>query len=264
MLEMTDAARRRLERYMEEARRALAARPRPEADEVLRGLREHVDVELGARGAAGESVSAGELEEVLERLGTPESLAEVARAESSHAVPARWTALAALGLLLASALLLAAGRALPVAFVLVLAGLVLGRLSLGSETTAGAAEPAGRMLRLLLVGAVTALLVALLLAPTVLVWSQAQIGGFIDAARNPGAPPLPGTRPGSYWVYITGLAALITGLWWLLAGAACARWTVAARRAVGPLPLRIASRHGRILAGAGLVLAAAGLLVILL
>lgn len=264
MLEMTERARRRLEEYMSDARRSLAGEPGLDAAEVLRGLREHVDSELGAARPARGPVTAAEMDGVLERLGAPESLIEAAGAGSKSRPAATWTALAALGLLLVGALLVAGGTALPAAFVLVAAGLLLGRLATGGRVAGRAKDAPGRLLRLVLVASTAALVTALLVAPAVLVWSQAQIGGVLDAARNPGAPPIPGTRAPSYWVYVAGVGALATGVWWLLAGAAAAWWTAAVRRAVGPFPLRLEARHGRVLAATGLGLAAAGLLVVLL
>jgi hypothetical protein len=265
MMEMTDRAHRRLESYLEEVRLALAARPGLEVDDVLRGLREHVDAELAAHGhQPGEPVTAAELEDVLERLGPPTSLAEAAEAGPAAPPGSRLPSLVALGLLLAGALLFAGGMALPVAFLLVAAGFVLGRVALGSPASGPAGTTSDRLLRLVLIGAAAALVVAILVAPAVLVWSQAQIGGVLDAARNPGAPQVPGTRPASYWTYVAGVGALATGLWWLLAGSAAVRWTAAVRRLLGPFPFRFEARHGRVLAGAGLALAAAGLLMALL
>lgn len=264
MLEMTERARRRLEEYMSDVRGRLARAPDLDVTEVLRGLREHVDSELSASRSAPGPVTAAEMEGILERLGSPASLARAAGSAREPAPAAPWTILAALGLVLAAAVLFAAGTALPVAFVLGVAGLVLGRLAAAGRVTDRAEYAPGRLLGLVLMGCTSALVAALLVAPAVLVWSQAQIGGVLDAARNPGAPPVPGTRPGSYWVYVTGLAGLVTGLWWLLAGATTARWTAAARRAVGPFPVRLEARHGRVLAAIGLALAAVGLLVVLL
>ena len=121
-----------------------------------------------------------------------------------------------------------------------------------------------RLLRLAVTLALAAAVAALLLAPGSLAWGQAQIGGVLDAARNPGAPPIPGTRPAAYWVWVAGLVSLVTGAWWVALGLAAARWGEPLRRATEPFSLPIEPRHGRVLAGVGGVLAAAGLAVLLL
>lgn len=264
MVEMTERARRRLEEYLENARRTLAADPRVDADEVLRGLREHVDAELGGRSPAG-VVSVDELDLVLERLGPPDALAAEAGLPGRQPAVGDRTALVALGLILAGAILLAAGIAAPAALLAVAAGVAVGRLALAVPQPAPSAEGAARRLVTLAVAATMALATsALLLAPAILVVSQAQIGGLVDALRNPGAPPIPGTRTSAYWTWVAGLAGTTTGLWWTLAGAFAMRRPGAVRRALGPFPFRVEARHGRTLAIIGLALGVAGLIAIVL
>ncbi|HKK26497.1 MAG TPA: hypothetical protein VKB18_00275 [Gemmatimonadota bacterium] len=215
MIEMTDHARRRLERYLSEARRTLRGHPDLDGQEVLRGLREHVDAELGGRPGTGEPVTAAEMDAVLERLGPPDGLAGEVR--TGHAASAG-----------------------------------------GMPGAADREGVRGALVRLTVAAVLAAGTVVLLLAPGALVWGQAQIGGVLDAAWNPGGPPLPGTRSTDYWIRVGGTVAAVTGVWWAVVGGASARWGGRVREALAPLPCPVRARHGRVLAGAGLVLAAAG------
>lgn len=213
-MEMTERARRRLDGYLAGARRALQGHPEFDEEEVVRGLREHVDVELSGRSGPG-PVTAAEVDAVLERLGPPDALGSGAHGSAPAAAPSRGDVKA-----------------------------LLVRLT---------------------VGAVLAVVtVGLLLVPGALVWGQSQIGGLLDAARNPGAPPLPGSRSSEYWLWVVGVVACVTGVWWAAIGAAVARWRGEIGEALAPLRLPIRSRHGRILAVAGLLLAAGGLIVLVL
>lgn len=220
MTEMTDRARRRLDAYLQEARRALEGRSGLDVEGVLQGLREHVDAELGGRGGA-EPVTAEEMDRVLERLGAPDALA----AEGGPA-----------------------------------AGAAAARRDPGSPSLEGMGRG---LLGLGAVVAVVAAAAVVLLAPAALVWGQAQIGGILDAARNPGAPAVPGNRPAHYWIWVTGLIAVVTGSWWAVVGAAAARWSGGLRRALEPFGARPEGRHGRVLAAVGGLLAAAGVAVLL-
>ncbi|HKK08246.1 MAG TPA: hypothetical protein VKA44_05115, partial [Gemmatimonadota bacterium] len=141
---MTDRARRRLDAYLQEARRALEGRSGLDADDVVHGLREHVDAELGERVGGAGPVTAAEMDGVLERLGAPDALA-MEGGPAAGGTAARTTA--------EPPSLERMGR---------------GLLGLGA------------------VLAVTAAAAIVLLAPAALVWGQAQIGGVLDAARNPG------------------------------------------------------------------------------
>jgi len=215
MLDLTERARVRLETYLDQARRALRGHPGVDGEEVTRGLREHVEVELAGRPSGAAPVTAAELDAVLERLGPPESLVGAAGP--------------------------GAGPTLP---------------SPGALT--------GRLFRLVSGGLLTAGALVFLLAPGALVWGQSQIGGVLDAARNPGAPPIPGTRSPAYWLWVAEVVACVTGLWWTATGAALARWSGEMREFLDPLPFAVESRHGRRLAAVGAALAAASVVALVL
>lgn len=69
---LTDDARDQLERYLRQVRSALRGHASVDADEVERDLRSHVEAELSG---LPEPIDATRLQQVLDRLGTPGTLA---------------------------------------------------------------------------------------------------------------------------------------------------------------------------------------------
>ncbi len=72
MVALSDDARTHLEQYLKQVRAALRGHASVDADEVERDLRSHVDAELSGH---PEPIDAARLREVLNRLGTPRTLA---------------------------------------------------------------------------------------------------------------------------------------------------------------------------------------------
>lgn len=257
---LTDRARDRLDGYLAEVRRAAAARGDVDADDVVAGVREHVDAEL-AEQAPGSPVTAERLEEVLERLGMPGRWedghgSDAGRQHGSTVAPmARGAVLALVGALalgLVGLLLATLERPVPGVALLAMGALVArAALAAPAGTLSDVAE---LVLRFYWTLAVFTVVVALLAAPAVAVWSSAQIGGFLDGWANPGAPPIPGTRDPSYWRWIAGLAAGSTGAWWILLGVAGLRWAPLANRLLGPAHFHFSRPAARALIAGGLLL----------
>jgi serine beta-lactamase-like protein LACTB, mitochondrial len=237
---LTDRARGRLERYLAEVRDVVARCGEADPDEVVAGIREHVDAELAAAGL-DEPVTAEALDRVLERLGAPERWHEA----TSGSAPAARTAPTAFTPLLAFAL--AVTGALIAAFAMPLPGLTLiafGALAARAALEGGASfeGSSGGLLRLYWTTAVFALVGAVALAPAAVLWGSAQIGGAIDHWANPGAPPVPGTRSTTYWWRVAGAALAVSAVWWAALAMIALRWPHLANRLLGPAPLRLTRR----------------------
>jgi hypothetical protein len=264
-MRLTDRARDRLDGYLDEVRRAAEARGDVDVDDVVAGVREHIDAELSERDASGPAapVTAEELDEVLERLGMPgrweDGLggdgAPGRGAETAHAGPARDARLAlagALGLGLVGILLASFERPAP-GVALLATGALVARIALA--VPAGTPSDTGALaLRLYWTLAALVAGLVVLTAPAVAVWSSAQIGGFLDGWANPGAPPIPGTRDPAYWRWIAGLMGASTAVWWTLLGLAGLRWRPLANRLLGPALVHLSGSSMRVLAGSGLLL----------
>jgi len=256
MIALTDRARDHLERYLDEVRRVAAAGGDVDADDVVAGVREHVEAEL-ADEDPGAPITAERLDQVLERLGTPgrwegeprNAGAEAAQPREAHTALIAVIALGLVGLLLATF-----ERPVP-GIALLAAGGAVARVALMAGDRASS-ELGELVLRTYWTLTALAVLVLLLAAPAVAVWSSAQIGGFLDGLANPSAPPIPGTRDPSYWRWITGLVAASTAAWWTVLGLAGVKWRPFANRLVGPalVQLSAASVRGLIACGVFLIL----------
>lgn len=261
-MSLTDRARDRLDEYLDEVRRAAGARDDVDAEDVVAGVREHIDAELAERDPAS-PVTVARLDEVLERLGMPgrwddgpgPDSGPASGRESTAGTPTRGATLALIGALalgLVGLLLATFERPVP-GVALLVTGALAARAALAAPD--GTASELGELvLRVYWTLAVLAAAGVLLTAPAVAVWSSAQIGGFLDGWANPGAAPIPGTRDPSYWRWIAGLVVGSTAGWWTLLGVAGLRLTPAANRVLGPALLHLSRSSVRVLIGCGLVL----------
>lgn len=265
-MELTGKGRAVLEAYLAEVRRSLAGRIDVDADDVVAGLREHVDAELSARQAGHATVE--EVMGVLERLGTPTAWVASGMAGTAQPggespfgngdVPQARTGLAAarVGLVLAGLglALVLMGVWTMLGWALLAAGIVGARLGVVDE--AGAPLLEVRLTRLLWQGSAGALVLLLVLGPVVLVWSQAQIGGVLEGWLSARVAVHGTGRPAVYWLATSAVAAAVTGVWWLLLGLLVRRFRAAMRRILAPPAAWLvpASSSRRLLVGGLLLL----------
>jgi len=185
---LTSEARQHLDRYLEEMR---ASMPAEESADVEQDIRDHIDAELGERPSP---VSAGDLDSVLVRLGSPRQwgVSEVAVAPRGGAED--WLAYASLALLLLGFLL---PFFLPVSWLI--ARWTLARIEHRGE------QPGTRRWLLYPPIAVVSIAVAVL----ILIWP---LGLFGELAQRFGAPvrvpALAFAMLGGYWIVVGTVAAL--------------------------------------------------------
>lgn len=257
-MELTDRAEALWARYEAEVRARLGGRGDVDVTDILTGVREHVEAELGRRGV--ERATAEDLSEVLDRLGGPDQWDDPGTTSSDRAAGAattggppapRWPGIAALVFTLVGGALLLLGFwwAWTLGWGLLVAGVVLARLSLddadpesrpavdGSRPARSRALPGPtRRLALLIWWTATVVgVLALLAAPAVLTWVAAQIGGPLEQAL-PGRPGVPGgpSTPDGCWRLPMLIGASTTAVWWLVLAGLSARFGAGARRVLGP------------------------------
>lgn len=252
----TEPARAALDAYLARVRRALEGRSDVDAGDVVAGLAEHVEAELAFR--AADPATAEDVAEVLERVGPVETVGEVggkgeAAGDGGGVAPevARGPTLAVLTVALAGIVLLPT-RLMPVGVVLLLTTVVAARLVLPGAGPVHSVE--GRLIRALWGIGAAVTVVGLLLGPAVLVWSQAQIGGVLEAplARHVGAEGA--ERPIRYWLAMAGAAGLVTGTWWMVLGLVVRRFGDAIRRGLGAASPVVPVRSAPTLIRVGLAL----------
>lgn len=254
---MTDRARELLARYEADVRRSLAGRTDVDPEDVVAGIREHVDAALyggSADAIASEATraTAEEVADALERLGAPSSwVADTGPlpAGATGVAARRAAILPAFGLVVFGGILVftprwgALGWGLLIAGTLVLrmAGLRDGSPVLDGPAIAdsGAADRLALFWWWLAAGFGS---VVLLAAPAVLAWGAAQTGGALvqplstlveasAATRTSGS--LAG-RSGAYWLATAAVAGLANGAWWVFIGLGLRRWGHVVRHALGP------------------------------
>ncbi len=257
---LTARGREDLEAYLARVEASLEGRRDVDAREVVAGIREHVEAELAARGAA--PATAEDVADILEALGSPSAIASAGGENATEPAAVISTGTAAAILLMALAgIALVPTRSALAGWALLLASLLGARLALPSTGTPGNAP--GRLVRLLWqLGAGVAAL-AILCAPAVLVWASAQIGGllegFLVARTGDAGPP----RSGSYWLATSAVAAGVTGVVWIVGGLALSRVGGLVRAGLGPATRVVPIRRGRALLLAGGVLVAAAVVLTL-
>lgn len=283
--QMTDRARDLLARYEADVRRSLARRTDLDPEDVVAGIREHVDAALS--GGSADAIAPPEatqatveaVADALERLGPPSSWA----AADTGPLPAGVTGVAdrraailpAFGLIVLGGILVftprwgALGWGLLIAGTLVLRVTGLREGSPAEETPGG--PDSGVADRLALAWwwlAASFGAVVVLAAPAVLAWGAAQTGGALvqplsslieaSAATRTGGS-LAG-RSGTYWLATAAVAGLASGTWWVFVGLVLRRWGYLVRRALGPARKLSGPRIPRALVFGGAFLCGAALL----
>jgi hypothetical protein len=252
MIEMTPAARERLDNYLQRMRNELHGTRSVVADEVEQSVREHIEVALAH---AQTPVGATDVITVLERLGPPERwLADEERPmlrrflDRVRSAPEDWRlAYLAFGLFLASVLFFPAGG-----FLLLIPAMLVSRAYVELARERG--EPLGA--RRWLVYPSIALLLAFAVAVLIL---GPPLPAMAFALNDPIEPMLdiPTSKAGEFR-FLAGLGGVVFGSWWIIAGAFCAAFLRPIRFVFAPLLDRLQRRHFAVLAAIGALVAAAG------
>lgn len=249
-MDLTDRASRDLDRYLERVRESLRDREGVDPEDVVAGVREHLEATFASRQDA--PVTAEDLADVLERLGSPEEWAEE-EADSRILTPSDpvtrralgadpWIELAPLSLAAAGGILILVELTVPLGWGLLVVAAVTARLVMGSASYETGRRPVSATLVAVLwhLSAIAAV-AGILLAPAVLIWGQSQIGGalvpfLLEHTLPSGAPatPIPGARPSGYWPLVGLLAGTATGAWWIGIGIAGRALSEKLRGALGP------------------------------
>lgn len=236
---LSNEAARLLERYLEEMRASMPGAEREGVAEIEQDIRDHIEAELGDRHSA---ISAGDLDAVLRRLGSPRQWVAAAPAGSAAAVPRasgfeEWLAYAAIALLLI-------GLFAPP---LIVVSWVVARWALARAEQRG--EPLGAQrwlfytpLALVSIAAVLFLLFWPFGAFAELGTIAAQKRGAVTTDRFPPAVTLAVTFGG-------------LGLYWMIAGALAALGERVVRFLFHPFAERFRPRHAWWLCGAGAAVA---------
>lgn len=234
----SDEARLHLERYLDDMRASVDP---SEGDGIEQDIRDHVDAELGER---SEPVSAGELDAVLARLGSPQQWGLATDARPSHRANSMedWLGYASLVLLLAG---FALPFLLPVSWLL--ARWTLARLEQRGEELGARRWILYPPLAVISIGIV---LLALL-------WP---FGAFAELGTM--AAQRAGAVSSGHFPPLIAVAVAIGGLgaYWIPLGAAAAIGERAVRLLFHPFAGGFRRKHGWRLSAAGAIVAILGVL----
>lgn len=253
MIEMTPAARERLDTYLQRMRSELRGTRSVVAEEVEQSVREHIDVALAQAPAP---VGAAEVIGVLDRLGPPERwLADEERPAWRRALdrlrsgPEDWRlAYLAFGIFLASIVLLPIGGIL-----LLIPAMFVSRAYVELARERGEALGARRWLvypsiAIMLMFATGALIIG---PPLPAIAFAFEDGGFEQLLD------IPASRAGQFR-FVVGLGGVAFGAWWILAAGFCAAFVRPIRFVFAPLLDGLRGKHFAVLAAIGALVAAAG------
>lgn len=257
MIDMTPAARERLDNYVQRLRSELRGTRSLVADDVEQGVREHIEIALAGAPAP---VGATEVIAVLDRLGPPERwLADEERPAwrrvmaTLHSTPDDWRlAYLAFGLFLASIVFLPIGGVL-----LLIPAMLVSRAYI--ELARGRGEPLGARRWLVYPSMAVVLVFAtglLIVGPPlpVMVLGLEDVNGA-DALEQ--VFDVPQSRAGQIR-FLFGMGAVLFGSWWILAAAFCAAFLRPIRFVFAPLLDGLRRKHFAVLALIGAVVAAVG------
>ncbi|HYI11644.1 MAG TPA: hypothetical protein VEK57_21480 [Thermoanaerobaculia bacterium] len=253
MIEMTPAARERLDNYLQRMRSELRGTRSVVADEVEQSVREHIEIALADAQAP---VGATEVIGVLDRLGPPERwLADEERPMWRRALdrvrsgPEDWRlAYLAFGLFVASFLFLPIGG-----FFLLIPAMLVSRAYIEFVRDRGEPLGARRWLVYPSIAVVLAVAVGLLIVgpPLPALAFAFEDDGFEQMLD------IPHTRAGEVR-FVLGLGSVLFGSWWIIAAAFCAAFLRPIRFVFAPLLDGLRRKHFAVLAAIGALVAAAG------
>jgi hypothetical protein len=254
MIDMTPAARERLDNYLQRLRSELRGRPSVAADEVEQSVREHIEIALANAPAP---VGAAEVIGVLDRLGSPEGwLADEERPmwhrfmDRLRNGPEDWrVAYLAFGLFLASLVLLPVG----IGVLLVIPAMLVSRAYVELARDRGEALGARRWLIYPSIAIVLAVATGLLIVGPPLplvafVFDDHGLERLLD---------MPRTTAGQIRFTI-GIGGVIFGTWWIIAAGLCAAFIRAIRFVFAPLLDGLRRKHFAVLALIGALVATVG------
>lgn len=259
MKALTDGARDELDRYLDSVERTLHGQTDVSAPDVVAGIREHVEAELGSRveGVA----TAEDLADVLQQLGPPTAWLEggSSGAARTGALTSRRTAATALGLVGVGITLLLADTLTAVGWGLLIVGSVAAR---GGYDAATGPEMSPESRGALIWARLSTLLgaVVVLLGPALYIWGASQIGGVLETPLEAHLDLAASERPFHYWLAVGALASVATGVWWICVGALIRQFEQPARLLLGPLQSLVSARPlRRLLLGGAILLALSSL-----
>ena len=253
MIEMTPAARERVDNYLQRMRSELRGTRSVVADEVEQSVREHIEIALGN---AQSPVGATEVIGVLDRLGPPERwLADEDQAAWRRLMgrlldgPEDWRlAYIAFGLFLASALFLPVGG-----FFLILPAMFVSRAYVELLRERGEPLGARRWLVYPSIAVVLAFALGILIvAPPLPVMALGLDNHGFEELFD-----VPGNTAGRLR-FVLGMGGVVFGSWWIIAAAFCAAFLRPIRFVFAPLLDGLQRKHFAVLAGIGALVAAAG------
>ena len=251
MIEMTPAARDRLDDYLQRMRSEL--RGTQSADDVEQSVREHIEIALAD---APSPVGPTEVIGVLDRLGPPERWLADEDQPAWRGVmdrllhgPDDWRlAYIAFGLFVVSAVLFPFGG-----FFLLIPAMLISRAYVELVRDRGERLGARRWLVCPAIAVVLAIAVALLIvAPPLPVMGLALDDDGFEQMLD-----IPASRAGQLR-FLSGLGGVVFGSWWIIAAAFCAAFLRPIRFVFAPLLDGLQRKHFAVLAAIGAIVAIAG------
>jgi hypothetical protein len=253
MIEMTAAARERVDNYLQRMRSELRGTRSGVADEVEQSVREHIEIALAS---AQSPVGATEVIGVLDRLGAPERwLADEERPawrrvlDKLRNAPEDWRlAYLAFGLFLASIVFLPVGG-----FLLLIPAMFVSRAYVELARDRGEPLGARRWLVYPSIGVILAFAVGLLIIGP-------PMGLLAFVFGNSGVEELldiPHSTAGEMR-FVLGMGSAVFGSWWIIAAAFCAAFLRPIRFVFAPLLDGVRRKHFAGLALVGAVVAVVG------
>lgn len=251
MIEMTPAARERLDNYLQRMRSELRGTRSVAADEVEQNVREHIEIALA--GATG-PVGATEVIGVLDRLGPPEHwLAEEERPAWRGVMDQLFSgrddwrlAYIAFGLFLVSMAFFPAGG-----FFLLIPAMLVSRAHV--ELASDRGEPLGA--RRWLVYPAIAVVLAFAVAVLILVPPLGILAALKSVSHE--LFDIPDNAAGRTR-FAFGMGTVVFGSWWIIAGSFCAAFLRPIRFVFAPLLDGLHRKHFAVLAFLGALVVAAG------
>lgn len=242
MIEMTSAARERVDNYLQRMRSELRGTRSVMADEVEQSVREHIEIALAS---AASPVGAVDVAGVLDRLGPPERwLADEDRPvwrrlmNRVRSGPEEWRlAYLAFGLFLASFVFMPAGGVL-----LLIPAMLVSRAYVELARDRGEALGARRWLVYPSIALILAFATGLLIiGPPLGVMGLGlnEIDGQAGFAR---IFDMPHTEAGQFR-FLAGMGGVVFGSWWILAAAVCAAFLRPIRFVFAPLLDGVRRKH---------------------